>query len=103
MTHLGVNASGIAWSPDGTAIALVADSHQRDEFSYERADLWVVDLEGKIRRLTNDGFEYDSPAWSPDGKNLAFRRRQSLTDIIQQGRITVQPLIFIACRSRAER
>ena len=83
LTHLGVNASGVAWRPNSGALALVADSHQRDEFSYERADLWVVDLEGKIRRLTDDGFEYDSPAWSPDGKNLAFRRRQSLSTIIQ--------------------
>jgi dipeptidyl aminopeptidase/acylaminoacyl peptidase len=83
LTHLGVNASGLAWRPDSGALALVADSHQRDEFSYERADLWVVDLEGQIRRLTDDGFEYDSPAWSADGKNLAFRRRQSLSTIIQ--------------------
>src|SRR5580658_8920280 len=83
LTHLGVNASGISWRPDSGAIALVADTHQRDEFSYERADLWVVDLEGQIKRLTDDGFEYDSPAWSPDGKELAFRRRQSLSQIIQ--------------------
>ena len=83
LTHLGVNAGGVAWRPDSGALALVADSHQRDEFSYERADLWVVDLEGQIKRLTDDGFEYDSPAWSPDGKNLAFRRRQSLSTIIQ--------------------
>ena len=75
LTHLGVNASGVTWKPDSSALALVADSHQRDEYSYERADLWVVDLDGKIQRLTDDGFEYDSPAWSPDGKNLAFRRR----------------------------
>ena len=83
VTHLGVNVSGVAWRPDSAALALIADSHQRDEFSYERADLWVVDLQGQIRRLTDDGFEYDSPSWSPDGKNLAFRRRQSLTTIIQ--------------------
>jgi dipeptidyl aminopeptidase/acylaminoacyl peptidase len=84
ITHLGVNASGIAWRPDSQALALIADSHQRDEFSYERADLWVVDLDGEIRRLTDDGFGYDSPAWSPDGKSLAFRRRESLTAIIQR-------------------
>ena len=28
--------------------------HQRDEYSYESADLWIVDLQGQIRRLTND-------------------------------------------------
>jgi dipeptidyl aminopeptidase/acylaminoacyl peptidase len=84
LTHLGVNASGVTWRPDSGALALVADSHQRDEYSYERADLWVVDLDGKIQRLTDDGFEYDSPAWSPDGKNLVFRRRESLTGIIKE-------------------
>ena len=83
LTHLGVNAVGIAWRPDSGALAFAADTHQRDEFSYERADLWTVDLEGKTRRLTDDGFEYDSPAWSPDGKSLAFRRRESLSAIIQ--------------------
>ncbi len=83
LTHLGVNVSGVAWRPDSGALALVADSHQRDEFSYERADLWVVNVDGAIKRLTDDGFEYDSLAWSPDGKNLAFRRRQSLSTIIQ--------------------
>lgn len=83
LTHIGVNAVGIAWRPDSAGLAFSADTHQRDEFSYERADLWTVDLDGKTRRLTDDGFEYDSPAWSPDGKTLAFRRRQSLSAIIQ--------------------
>jgi len=82
LTHLGVNVNGIAWKPDSSAIAFSADTHQRDETSYERADLWIADLEGQVRRLTDDGFEYDSPAWSPDGKNIVFRRRQSLSTII---------------------
>jgi len=83
LTHLGVDVTGAAWRPDSGALAVIADSHQRDEYSYERADLWVVDLQGQIRRLTDDGFEYDSPAWSADGRTLAFRRRQSLNQIIQ--------------------
>jgi dipeptidyl aminopeptidase/acylaminoacyl peptidase len=82
LTHLGVDVTALAWRPDSSALAIVADSHQRDEYSYERADLWVVELEGQIRRLTDDGFEYDSPAWSPDGRTLAFRRRQGLSQII---------------------
>ncbi len=83
LTHLGVDAREPAWRPDSAALALVSDSHQRDEFSYERADLWTVDLDGQTKRLTDDGFEYDSPAWSPDGGTLVFRRRQSLSQIIQ--------------------
>jgi dipeptidyl aminopeptidase/acylaminoacyl peptidase len=83
LTHLGVDAREAAWRPDSTALALVADSHQRDEYSYERADLWTVDLDAQAHRLTNDGFEYDLPAWSPDGKWLVCRRRQSLSQIIE--------------------
>ena len=82
LTRLGVDAREPAWRPDSAALALVADSHERDEYSYERADLWTVDLDGQIHRLSDDAFEYDSPAWSPDGKWLAFRRRQSLSQII---------------------
>ena len=83
LTQLGVDVNGVAWRPDSGALALTADSHQRDEYSYERADLWIVDLNGQTKRLTDDGFEYDSPAWSPDGKTVAFRRRQGLNQIIQ--------------------
>ncbi len=83
LTHLGVDVKAVAWRPDSSALALVADSHQRDEYSYERADLWIADLEGQVRRLTDDGFEYDSPAWSPDGRSLFFRRRQGLNQVIQ--------------------
>ena len=83
MTHLGVDVKAAVWRPDGRAFALVADSHQRDEYSYERADLWIADIEGQVRRLSDDGYEYDSPAWSPDGRSLVFRRRQGLNLVIQ--------------------
>jgi dipeptidyl aminopeptidase/acylaminoacyl peptidase len=83
LTHLNVDVTAAAWRPDSSALALIADSHQRDEYSYERADLWIVDLQGQIRRLTDDGFEYASPTWSPDGRNLAFLRSQGLNLILQ--------------------
>ncbi len=83
LTHLNVDVTAAAWRPDSGALALIADSHQRDEYSYERADLWIVDLQGQIRRLTDDGFEYASPTWSPDGKHLAFLRSQGLNLILQ--------------------
>ncbi len=83
LTELGVDVRSAAWRPDSGALALVADSHQRDEYSYERADLWIIALDGKIRRLTDDGFEYDSPVWAEDGGSLIFRRQQSLNQIIQ--------------------
>ncbi len=84
LTRLGVDARGLAWNSDSTALAFTADLYQRDETSYERPDLWTVDLAGQTHRLTDDGFEYDSPAWSPDGKSLVFRRRQGLSAIIRE-------------------
>jgi dipeptidyl aminopeptidase/acylaminoacyl peptidase len=83
LTHLNVNVAIAVWRPDSGALALIADSHQRDEYSYERADLWIVDLQGQIRRLTDDGFQYASPTWSPDGNNLAFLRSQGLNLILE--------------------
>lgn len=83
LTELGVDVRSAAWSPDSRALALIADSHQRDEYSYERTDLWIVDLEAKARRLTDDGFDYSAPAWTSDGRSLVFRREQSLNQVIQ--------------------
>lgn len=82
ITHVGVDVTGLAWKPDSTAIAFTADTHQRDESSYQRADLWIADLQGNTKRLTDDGFDYTSVSWSPDGENLVFRRQQCLSDII---------------------
>ena len=86
LTDLGVNASGVAWSPDGSRLAFTADAHQRDEHSYERADLWVVDLDGTVTRLTDDEYSYSSPEWSPDGREMAVRGNEGLDVIIREGR-----------------
>ena len=82
LTKLGFDVQTPTWSADSSRLAFAADSHQRDEYSYERPDLWMVDLSGKVERLTDDGFEYDSPVWSPDGRSLVARRRQSLNQVI---------------------
>ncbi len=82
LTHLDVNVRGVAWRPDSGALAFSADTHQRDEYSYERADLFVVALDGKVERLTDDGYNNESPAWWPDGRTLCFRRQLGLSAVI---------------------
>ena len=82
LTKTGVNVSGVAWKPDGSALAFIANEFQRDEYTYPRADLWTVTLDGKTTRLTNDGYDHDSPAWSPDGRTIALRREQGLSAVI---------------------
>src|SRR5262249_15114094 len=56
LTRGGVNVGGAAWRPDGGALAFIANEFQRDEYTYPRADLWTVTLDGATtKRLTNDG------------------------------------------------
>jgi Tol biopolymer transport system component/imidazolonepropionase-like amidohydrolase len=34
--------------------------------------LWIMDIGGKPQPLTNDSYYKQSPAWSPDGKSIAY-------------------------------
>ena len=86
LTELGVDASGLAWSPDGTRIAFTADAHQRDEHSYERSDLWVVTVDGDVTRLTDDEYNYSGPAWSAGGGEIVARGNEGLDVIIREAR-----------------
>jgi dipeptidyl aminopeptidase/acylaminoacyl peptidase len=84
LTSLGIDALGAEWRPDGKALVVFADPSQRDEDTYERSDIWIVPLEGEVRRLTDDGFDHEAPTFSPDGRSVAFTRQQSLTSVIAQ-------------------
>lgn len=65
-----------AWSPDGTRIAFATDRSPETNLAVLKFSKWriaVIDLQsGAIEVLPNQGGLNLNPAWSPDGRQLAF-------------------------------
>jgi Tol biopolymer transport system component len=62
-----------AWSPDGQTIAFASDRDRADQQLFE---IYTMRTDGSDQtRLTKDPIpmtSYDEPAWSPDGRKIAF-------------------------------
>lgn len=76
--------NGPAWSPDGRLIAFTSNRDSVDG-SYN-SDIWVVASDdttkgGTTRRLTADRGQDGGPAWSPDGRWIAYTRQPSTEPI----------------------
>ncbi len=53
-------------SPDGQRVAL-------EIVEGARGDIWIYELKrGSLTRFTSEGFENETPMWTPDGQRLAF-------------------------------
>jgi dipeptidyl aminopeptidase/acylaminoacyl peptidase len=85
LTTLGVNVRGVSWRPDSAALAFAADTYQRDEYTYDRADLFTVDLSNELTRVTDDGFDHGAPVWTASGDALIAHREQSLNQVLAAG------------------
>jgi hypothetical protein len=57
---------GLSWSPDGRTIAFAGNKNNK-------FDIFLIDVEsGTYRNFTDDDLFDGAPAFSPDGKSLAF-------------------------------
>lgn len=69
-----------AWSPDGKTIAFLTDRDKNGRCLFHdctgyASELYVADADGtQLRRLTHTKAPEGDPAWSPDGRRLAFDR-----------------------------
>ncbi len=58
---------GIAWSPDGKQLVFLSDAAKAGQ-----SQLYITNLAGAAKKLTNAKGFLDAPRWSPDGKTVAI-------------------------------
>lgn len=80
LTRGDYNESSPVWSPDGQFLAFVSNRTPEPDKN-ENSDIWVMEAKPKaaIKQITTWTGSESSPAWSPDGTQIAYFRSNSAT------------------------
>ncbi|MGF1544374.1 MAG: prolyl oligopeptidase family serine peptidase [Parvularculaceae bacterium] len=62
----------LAWTPDGTSVVFAANRHDNWALETIEADLFAVDLAGKLTQITDAPGAETQPTISPDGETIAY-------------------------------
>jgi len=73
LTNYQAGDGEAAWSPDGQRIAFSSNRAERVAGQAYATDIFVMEADGaNPLNLTDSATNDASPAWSPDGKSIAF-------------------------------
>lgn len=76
LTNMENGACQPSWSPDGSQLAFISPCSRRGEFfetAYRESSLYLMNADGTGQKplTTVPGSDFE-PAWSPDGRRIAF-------------------------------
>ncbi len=67
----------LSWTPDGRAILFAANRHENWALETIEADVFAVDLDGRLTQITSAPGAETNPVASPDGAQIAYLRAEN--------------------------